>query len=91
MPGTPVIDGPPRVGKYLTADPGKWTPDAKFSYQWLANGKPVADATGPRFHVLGKYLADTVTVQVTGTWADGTSRTVESAPVKVLPGSELAK
>ena len=91
VPGTPVIDGPPRVGRYLTADPGKWTPDAKFSYQWLANGKPVADATGPRFHLLGKYLADTVTVQVTGTWADGTSRTVESAPVKVLPGSELAK
>jgi hypothetical protein len=87
VPGTPVIDGPPRVGKYLTADPGKWTPDAKFSYQWLADGKPVADATGPRFHVLGKYLAGTLTVQVTGTWADGTSRTVESAPVKVLPGS----
>jgi hypothetical protein len=91
VPGTPVIDGPPRVGRYLTADPGKWTPDAKFSYQWRANGNPVAGATGPRFHLLGKYLADTVTVQVTGVWADGTSRTVESAPVKVVPGSELAK
>jgi hypothetical protein len=91
VPGTPVIDGPPRVGRYVTADPGKWTPDAEFSYQWLANGKPVADASGPRFHLLGKHLADTVTVQVTGTWADGTSRTVESAPVKVLPGSEPAK
>jgi hypothetical protein len=90
VPGTPVIDGRPRVGRYLTADPGKWTPDAKFGYQWLANGKPVADATGPRFYLLGKYLAHTVTVQVTGTWADGTSRTVESAPVKVLRGSELA-
>jgi hypothetical protein len=91
VPGRPVIDGPPRVGRYLTAYPGKWTPDAKFSYQWLANGEPVADATGPRFRLLGKYLADTVTVQVTGTWADGTSRTVESAPVKVLPGSGRAR
>jgi hypothetical protein len=91
VPGTPVIDGPPRVGGYLTADPGKWTPDAKFGYQWLANGKPVAGATGLRFHLLGTYLADTVTVQVTGTWADGTSRTVESAPVKVVPGSEQVK
>lgn len=87
VPGTPVIKGSPKVGGYLTADPGKWTPDAKFSYQWLANGEPVADATGPRFHLLGKYLAGTVTVQVTGTWADGTSRTVESAPVTVAPGS----
>ncbi len=86
VPGTPVIDGPPLVGRYVTADPGKWTPDATFTYQWLANGKPVADATGPRFHLLGKYLADTVTVQVTGTWSDGTSRTVESAPVKVTVG-----
>jgi hypothetical protein len=87
VPGTPVIDGPPGVGKWVTVDPGKWTPAAKFTYQWLANGKPVANATGPEFHLLGKYLNDTVTVQVTGTWADGTSRTVESAPVKVRPGS----
>jgi hypothetical protein len=91
VPGTPVIDGSPRVGRYLTAYPGKWTPAATFSYQWLANGEPVAGATGPRFHVLGKYLRDTVTVQVTGTWADGTSKTVESAPVKVLPGSARAR
>jgi hypothetical protein len=27
-----------------------------------------------------------VAVQVTGTWADGTSRTVESAPVRVRSG-----
>lgn len=86
MPGTPVIEGWPRVGRYLTADPGRWTPAATFSYQWLANGKPVAGATDPRFHLLGKYLGDAVTVQVTGTWAAGTSRTVESRPVKVLTG-----
>ncbi|HSZ43367.1 MAG TPA: hypothetical protein VK817_25675 [Trebonia sp.] len=91
VPGRPVIDGLPRAGGYLTADPGKWTPAATFSYQWLVNGEPVAGATGPRFHLLGKYLRDTVTVQVTGTWADGTSRTVESAPVRVLPGSGRAR
>ena len=91
VPGTPVIDGPPRVGGYVTADPGTWTPAAKFGFQWLANGKPVAGATEPRFHLLGKYLGDTVTVQVTGTWTDGTSRTVESEPVTVGTGSELAK
>jgi len=91
VPGRPVIDGPPRVGKYLTVDPGKWTPDATFSYQWLVNGEPVAGATGSRFHLLGRYLSHTVTVQVTGTWADGTSRTVESAPVKVRRGHDRAK
>ncbi|MEU1304527.1 hypothetical protein [Streptomyces shenzhenensis] len=86
-PGTPVIEGSPKVGGYVTADPGKWTPDAKFGYQWLVNGEPVAGATRPRFHLLGKYLADTVTVRVTGTWADKTSSTVESGPLTVVPCS----
>jgi hypothetical protein len=74
----------------VTADPGTWTPAATLRYQWLVNGTPVAGATGTRFHLLGKYLADTVTVQVTGTWTDGTSRAVESAPVQVVTGSGLA-
>jgi hypothetical protein len=90
VPGTPVIDGSPKVGGYVTADPGRWTPDATFGYQWLVNGEPVANATGPRFHLLGRYLGDTVVVKVTGTWTDGTSRTVESAPVTVLTGSGRA-
>jgi hypothetical protein len=85
--GTPVIKGSPEVGGFVTADPGKWTPAAKFSYQWLVNGKPVAGATESRFRLLGKYLGDTVTVRVTGTWANGTSSTVESVPVTVVPGS----
>jgi hypothetical protein len=91
VPGTPVIDGSPKVGGFVSADPGEWTPAAKFGYQWLVNGKPVADAIDPRFHLLGTYLGDTVTVQVTGTWSDGTSRTVESAPITVLTGSGQAE
>lgn len=91
VPGSPVIDGPARVGRVVTVDPGRWTPDATFSYQWLVNGKPVAKATEPRFRLLGRYLADRVAVQVTGTWSDGTSRTVESASLKVLNGSGKAK
>ncbi|WP_157875988.1 hypothetical protein [Peterkaempfera griseoplana] len=86
-PGTPDIKGSPKVGGFVTADPGTWTPDARFGYQWLVNGKAVAGATGSRFHLLGKYLGDTVTVQVTGTWADGTSSTVESGPLTVATGS----
>jgi hypothetical protein len=82
-PGKPVIKGTPEVGSYLTANPGKWTPAAKFSYQWLLNGTPVAHATGHRFDLLSKYLGHKVTVEVTGTWTDGTSTTVESASVKV--------
>jgi hypothetical protein len=85
VPGHPVIVGLPRVGGYVSVDPGRWTPAASFTYQWLADGQPVAGATGARFHLLGKYLGRVVTVQVTGTWSDGTSRTVESRPLRVLP------
>lgn len=91
VPGTPVVDGPARVGKFVTADPGTWIPAATFGYQWLVNGQPVAHATDSQFHVLGKYQGDTLAVQVTGTWSDGTSRTVESAPVTVVNGSGKAK
>jgi hypothetical protein len=85
-PGKPVVKGTPEVGSYLTVDPGKWTPAAKFSYQWRLNGTPVAHATKRRFDLLGKYLGDKVTVEVTGTFADGTSTTVESGSVKVKRG-----
>ncbi|MFJ4989644.1 hypothetical protein ACIP9H_38325 [Streptomyces sp. NPDC088732] len=87
-PGTPTIVGSPKVGGFVTADAGEWTPSATFGYQWLVNGKPVKGATDARFHLLGKYLHDKVTVQVTGTWTDGTSRTVESAPLTVATGSQ---
>ncbi|MFE9611853.1 hypothetical protein [Streptomyces sp. NPDC006012] len=85
--GTPIIKGSPKVGGFVTADPGKWVPEAKFSYQWLVNGEPVPGANRSRFHLAGKYLRDTVTVRVTGTWADGASSTVESGPVTVVSGS----
>jgi hypothetical protein len=87
VPGTPVIKGSPKVGGYVSADPGRWSPAVKFGYQWLVNGKPASGATGSRFHLLGGYLGAKVTVRVTGTWADGNSRTVESKPLKVVPGA----
>lgn len=86
VPGTPVIKGSPKVGGYVTVDPGTWTPKARLSYQWLVNGEPVPGATRSRFHLLGRYLGDTVTVTVTGTWGEGTSSTVESRPVTVVRG-----
>lgn len=89
--GKPVIKGTPEVGSYLTANPGKWAPAPKFSYQWLLNGTPVAHATGHRLDLVGKYLGGKVSVEVTGTWPDGTSTTVESAPVKVRADSGKAK
>ncbi|GAA2041295.1 hypothetical protein GCM10009839_49620 [Catenulispora yoronensis] len=91
VPGTPTIEGSSKVGGFVTATPGTWSSDARFAYQWLVNGQAVAGATDARFHLVGKYLGDAVSVQVTGTWADGRSATVESAPLTVVNGAGAKK
>ena len=41
----PVINGIAKVGAQLTATAGTWKPtDAKISYQWYADGKPIKKA-----------------------------------------------
>lgn len=42
---TPKVSGAAKVGKKLTAKPGKWTSGTKFTYQWTVDGKNVAGAT----------------------------------------------
>ena len=67
----PTISGTPKVGAVLNADPGSWTPDpTAYSYQWLANGAPVANATGPtlklRLEQEGARMAVRVTAEKPG-------------------------
>lgn len=85
--GTPTIHGKPKVGGFLTADAGAWTPEPELSYQWLVDGVPVEGASDARFHVLGRFLGKDVTVQVTGARVGYTDATVESDAVTVVTGS----
>ena len=45
----PSITGTPQVGVPLTLDTGRWSPAAKVSRQWYADGQPIPGATGGTF------------------------------------------
>ncbi|GAA1840388.1 Ig-like domain repeat protein [Microlunatus capsulatus] len=75
----PVVAGAPVVGSTLTAQPPTWNlADVVTGYQWLRDGAPVPEATGPTL-VLG--VADVgaiLTVRATGTTPDGRTATADS-------------
>ncbi|WP_157000874.1 collagen binding domain-containing protein [Agromyces laixinhei] len=62
---TPTVNGIAQVGQAFTVDAGDWGDGAELAYQWLADGEPLADATGtelvPGDALEGVALAVTVT------------------------------
>ncbi|WP_349827396.1 lamin tail domain-containing protein [Brevibacterium litoralis] len=83
--GEPTIDAGVKgvkPGSVLRVDPGTWSPEPSFSYQWKADGEPIADATGETFRLTGKYKGQDVTVQVTAEAEGYETTTVESEPVR---------
>ncbi len=80
----PQITGSAKVGRTVTAKPGRWSVDgATFAYQWNRNGQPIEGATGERYAVTaadaGAKLTVTVTASAEG-YADGSA---DSAPKSV--------
>ncbi|WP_425956344.1 hypothetical protein [Xylanimonas sp. McL0601] len=73
--GTPTISGTPRVGEVLTVDPGVWTPEAAFAYQWARDGVAIAEATGATYALTAADAGTSLTATVTGT-VDGLEPTV---------------
>jgi surface antigen len=67
----PSLSGTPQVGKKLTTTHGSWNAkNLTFSYQWLANGKPIAGATTrwfkPGAAQVGKHIRAKVTATKSG-------------------------
>jgi hypothetical protein len=98
-PAVPVIDKPrPMVGDRLTVRAGAWAPSGvTLAYQWLANGRPIASATGVTLTVTTALVGKTVSVRITGTKAEYAPVTVSAAataavaaPVQAAsPGSRV--
>lgn len=62
----PVITGTAKVGRRLTATAGTWTPaPTSVAYQWLANGTPIAGATGSTLVLKAAQVGKRVSVRVT--------------------------
>lgn len=63
---SPTVSGTAKVGRTLTATPGRWTSGTKLSYQWYANGKAIKKATTSRFKPVASHRGKKITVKVTG-------------------------
>lgn len=79
----PIITGQVKPGAKLVADAGAWTDGAELTFQWLAEGEPIAGETTERFHLVGKWKGQDITVQVTGSLDGYEDRTVESEPIRI--------
>ncbi|WP_341925094.1 carboxypeptidase regulatory-like domain-containing protein [Nocardioides psychrotolerans] len=88
----PIVSGTAAVGSPLTASTGTWTPTpTSFGYQWLADGTPIAGATGTSYTPVagnvGRRISVTVTARKDGL-ADGTATSLQTAAVTDEPAAE---
>ncbi len=77
----------PEVGSSVTASPGTWNPSSgvTFSYQWLADGSDITNATTTSLPVTSALLGKKLSVRVTGTGfldTPGTATSAETAAVE---------
>ncbi|MFF1460142.1 hypothetical protein [Streptomyces sp. NPDC058330] len=84
----PAVTGTARVGDTLTAGTGAWSvAPASYTYQWKADGKPVAGATGRTYTLPASVLGKKVTVTVTARKAGTADVESTSAAVTVAKGT----
>lgn len=90
VPGSPIVTGTAQVGQTLTAVPGDWSPEpVEKTYQWLANGTPIAGATGTTLELGAAQEGATITVQVTGARPGHTSASATSPQVGPVTAATL--
>jgi hypothetical protein len=74
----PSISGTAKVGKTLTAKVKSWSPGARFSYQWYANGAAITGATKSTWKLAKGQKGTKITVKVTGSRTDYASVSLSS-------------
>ncbi|MFE7469412.1 hypothetical protein ACFU6R_35655, partial [Streptomyces sp. NPDC057499] len=86
----PTLSGEARVGEYLTATTGTWSPKpASYSYQWYGDGKPISGATRSVFTVPATLMGKKVGVTVTAHRATAADATASSATLTAAKGYPL--
>ncbi|GAA5146533.1 lamin tail domain-containing protein [Nocardioides marinquilinus] len=85
-PGSPRVTGALRVGSTAVAQPGRWPAGTTLTYQWRANGTPVAGAEGRRLRLTPALAGKRLRVWVTGRTSGSAASTAASAPRTVQPG-----
>ena len=62
----PTVHGKAKIGRTLSAHPGRWTPGTRLTYRWFADGKQVKGATAARLRLTKRLDHRRITVRVTG-------------------------
>jgi surface antigen len=76
----PSVSGTPQVGQKLTTSNGSWSArNLTFSYQWLADGKPIAGATAKSVKLDAGQLGRHIRVRVTASRSGAHRRSAMSA------------
>ncbi|MGH3264536.1 MAG: hypothetical protein ACRDNS_21360, partial [Trebonia sp.] len=75
---SPTITGTPLPGHTLTCDPGTWTGNPTFSYQWLRSTSPITGATTSTYTVTILDEGSTITCAVTASDSAGSSGPVSA-------------
>ena len=91
--GAPTISGTARVGETLTASVGDIGDDdgianAEFSYQWLADGAEITDATGGSYTLVDADAGKAIKVRASFTDDEGNAESLTSAATAVVEEAE---
>jgi hypothetical protein len=83
---TPTITGTPVIGSVLTSRRGTWSPSSSVSYgyQWLANGTPIAGATGAAYRLASRDAGNQISLRVTANKTAYTKAVRTSAPTAII-------
>jgi len=78
---SPALSGTPQVGKKLVTTRGTWSAKKlTFTYQWLANGKPIAGATAKSFTPGAAQVGQKIRAKVTATKSGAHSGSAQTKP-----------
>ncbi|MFD7070403.1 hypothetical protein ACFV97_24570 [Streptomyces sp. NPDC059913] len=86
----PTLSGEARVGEYLTATTGTWSPKpTSYSYQWYGDGKPISGATRSVFTIPASLMGKKVGVTITAHRETAPDATASSATLTAAKGYPL--
>ena len=88
---TATVKGKSKVGKKLRSNTGVWDEGVTLSYQWTANGVPIAGATSPAYRIQAHDLGARIRLEVTGTKPNYAPVTTTSAPTAAIRKGTLKK
>jgi alpha-tubulin suppressor-like RCC1 family protein len=85
----PAISGERRVGGDVMVQNGIWSPNPTFSYQWLRDGNPIADASNSAYTLTSDDFSHHISIEVTANLSGYTALTVKTEPFLVEPGTMI--